>query len=187
MSRLNNEEKTVLLKLARSTLESRLNVRHAPTPDPSALTPALRSPSGAFVSLHRHGELRGCVGIPEARQPLYRAVMDAAASAAFADPRFSALTRAELAGLEIEISVLTESQPVSSDQIRVGVNGLVISQGGRRGLLLPQVAVERGWDSQRFLEETCRKAGLAADAWRQGARIEAFEAEVFSDTGEKQP
>jgi AmmeMemoRadiSam system protein A len=184
MSRLSSEEKALLLQLARSTLEARLGGERAAAPDASRLTRALRSPAGAFVSLHRQGELRGCVGIPEARLPLYRAVMDAAVSAAFADPRFSALGAAELAGLEIEISVLTESRPIAPDEIQIGIHGLMVSRGRIRGLLLPQVALERGWDARRFLAETCRKAGLDPDAWRGGARVEAFQAEVFGEQSE---
>jgi AmmeMemoRadiSam system protein A len=183
MSPLSSEEKTFLLRLARQTLESRLCGEGPPVAAlaPSKSTPALRAPAGAFVSLHKQGELRGCVGMVEPRLPLYRAVMEAALSAAFADPRFPVLRASELGSLEIEISVLSPSRAIAPEQIQIGVHGLIVTQGRARGLLLPQVAVERGWGAEQFLEETCRKAGLARDAWRTGTKLEAFQAEVFGE------
>ena len=113
-------------------------------------------------------------------QPLYRAVMEAAAGAGLRDSRFSAVNPAELADLELEISVLSPCWEVSPEEVQVGIHGLVISYGNARGLLLPQVAVERRWTALQFVEETCRKAGLPTNVWRLGAKIEAFTAEVFS-------
>ena len=181
MSPLSSEEKSFLLRLARRAVEERLSGATASVPDPSSQTPAMERPAGVFVTLHKQGELRGCVGMVEPRLPLYRAVREAAVAAAFADPRFAPLGATELADVDFEISVLSPSRPVTLEQIQVGAHGLIVTQGRARGLLLPQVAVERDWDARRFLEETCRKAGLAADAWRAGARVEAFQAEVFGE------
>jgi AmmeMemoRadiSam system protein A len=125
--------------------------------------------------------LRGCIGYVVAASPLYLAVIETAAAAAFEDPRFMPVNEAEEPHLQIEISVLSLLAPIPPEKVEVGRHGLMISYHGRRGLLLPQVPVEWGWDRERFLSETCRKAGLPADAWRRGAAIEAFTAEVFSE------
>jgi len=113
--------------------------------------------------------------------PLNRAVAETARAAAFEDSRFSPVTREEASRLGVSLSVLSLLFPIHPQAVEVGRHGLVVSQGARRGLLLPQVPVEHGWDRTTFLEQTCRKAGLPLDAWRQGATIEAFTAEVFSD------
>jgi AmmeMemoRadiSam system protein A len=107
--------------------------------------------------------------------------MEAAAAAALEDPRFPPVRSAELPQLEVEISVLSPCQPIAASDIQVGVHGLMITQGQARGVLLPQVPVEHHWSREQFLEETCRKAGLPPDAWKRGARIEAFTAEVFGE------
>jgi AmmeMemoRadiSam system protein A len=114
--------------------------------------------------------------------PLYRAVAETARAAAFDDSRFLPVTKEEAPGLEISLSVLSRLFPIHPDAVAVGRHGLVISQAGRRGLLLPQVPTENDWDRETFLEQTCRKAGLPGDAWRKGATLEAFTAEVFSDS-----
>jgi AmmeMemoRadiSam system protein A len=121
------------------------------------------------------------VGYPTASLQLFRTIIETARAAAFDDPRFVPLTVAEAHDLTISISILSPLKPISPEQIEVGRHGLLISQGDKRGLLLPQVPVEHGWDRATFLEQTCRKAGLALDAWRTGATIEAFTAEVFGD------
>ena len=113
--------------------------------------------------------------------PLYRAVAETARAAAFEDSRFLPVTKEEAPRLEVSLSVLSGLFPIHPEAVEVGRHGLVISQGGRRGLLLPQVPTENGWDRETFLEQSCRKAGLPGDAWRKGAGIEAFTAEVFSD------
>jgi AmmeMemoRadiSam system protein A len=138
---------------------------------------------GAFVTLRIGGELRGCIGYIEYPGPVRTAVEDVARKAAFGDPRFEPLGPDELDRVQIEISVLTPMRPITSPgEITVGNDGLVISCRGHRGLLLPQVATEYGWDAEEFLENTCRKAGLQAGAWREpGAELEAFSAEVFSE------
>jgi AmmeMemoRadiSam system protein A len=134
-----------------------------------------------FTSLYLQGNLRGCVGYVLPTSSLYRAVAETARAAAFADHRFPPVTEREAPLLEIELSVLSRPLPIRPEKIQVGVHGLLIGQQGRRGLLLPQVAVERGWDASTFLEQTCRKAGLPPDAWRRGASVEGFSAEIFGE------
>jgi AmmeMemoRadiSam system protein A len=179
MFRLTNEEKAFLFRLARRSLESAV---HGATMEAPAQFPAsLGNPGGAFVTLHRNGALRGCVGYVQPVKPLYQTVMEAAAAAALHDTRFPQVRPAELADLEVEISVLSPCREARLEEIQVGLHGLMVSRGFARGLLLPQVAVERDWTPLRFLEETCRKAGLPSAAWRRGVKIEAFTAEVFSE------
>lgn len=176
---LSSEDRQKLLKLARHALEA--HVRREPPP---ALERggAFDEPLGAFVSIHHDHELRGCLGRLDVNAPLAETVADLAAVVSDSDPRFEPVSPAELPGLEVEISVLTpEREIVSIDEIEVGRHGLIVERGYRRGLLLPQVATERGWDAETFLAHTCLKAGLPEDAWRRGARILVFEAQVFSE------
>ncbi len=142
----------------------------------------LGEPAGAFVTLRRGDRLRGCIGHLEASSPLALAVMWAAKAAAFEDPRFEPVQPEEVAELTIEISVLTPFQEIAPEKVILGTHGVVIQRGHRRGLLLPQVATEHNLTRERFLEETCMKAGLARDAWRESAtKVFAFTAEVFSE------
>jgi len=144
----------------------------------------LRRPAGAFVTLNtRDGDLRGCVGSILPVAPLCQAVAESAVNAAFRDPRFRPLGREELAGIHLEISVMGPVEPVASvEDIVVGRDGLIVRRGHHAGLLLPQVATEYGWDRETFLSQTCVKAGLPQDAWRQpGTKIEHFSAEVFGE------
>jgi len=150
-------------------------------------SPHLREPGAAFVTLHHHGHLRGCVGTVRPVKPLYLAVADAAVSAALRDPRFEPVTQPELPQLSIEISLLSLFFPVEPEEVKPGEHGLMISQGFHRGLLLPCTAVEHGWSRERFLEETCVKAGLERDAWKKGALIEAFTAFVFAEEKRNAP
>jgi uncharacterized protein len=168
-----------LLRLAREAVEaSARDLRLSET----ALPPdAPAECCGVFVSLHKGGYLRGCIGHIEAVKPLAQTVRECAFSAAMFDPRFHPVTPDELSELRIEISVLSPFFEIAPEQVEVGVHGLLISQGARRGLLLPQVAVQWKWDRERFLTETCRKAGLDGNAWRHGARIQAFTAQVFAE------
>ncbi len=140
---------------------------------------------GAFVSLHRAGELRGCIGLVGRVGPAARLVADAAESATLRDPRFPRVTAGELAALDVEVSLLTPLEWLEPDALPgtvvVGRHGLVVELAPRRGLLLPQVATEYGWDAVQFLDETCRKAGLSAGAWRRGARVARFGALVFGE------
>jgi AmmeMemoRadiSam system protein A len=146
-------------------------------------SPALAAPGAAFVTLHVAGQLRGCIGTVERRRPLWQVVSEMAAAAATRDPRFPPLDAADLGALTVEISVLTPDVVIGGpEDIEIGRHGLDVRRGGVRGLLLPQVAVEHQLNGERFLAETCRKAGLAGDAWREaGTEIRAFEADVFGD------
>lgn len=171
-------ERALLLHLAHDSILSALEHRELALDPPTA---HLAEPRGAFTTLHLRAELRGCVGYVLAVSPVYRAVADTARAAAFEDLRFSPVTLPEAGDLKIELSILSSPQPISSDAVKIGRHGLLISLAGRRGLLLPQVPVEHHWDRTTFLEQTCRKAGLPLDAWQKGAKIEAFTAEVFSD------
>jgi AmmeMemoRadiSam system protein A len=172
------EERKLLLQAAHEAIISALEGREIPLFTSSA---HLSEPRGAFTTLYHEGELRGCVGYPTAMAPLFRTVIETARAAAFDDPRFIPVALAEADALCISISVLSRVKPIRAEEVQVGRHGLLISEGARRGLLLPQVPVEHNWDRIAFLEQTCRKAGLALDAWRTGASIEAFTAEVFGD------
>jgi AmmeMemoRadiSam system protein A len=169
-----------LLRIARDAIAAAV---HGRSYSPVAEADEIRAPGGAFVTLHRFGELRGCIGQIEAREPLADAVAHCAVAAATRDPRFPALAARELdAETNIEISVLTPMQRVESvEEIEVGRDGLLIQQDHRSGLLLPQVATEWNWDRDTFLSHTCRKAGLPLDAWKHGAEIFRFQAEIFSE------
>jgi AmmeMemoRadiSam system protein A len=173
------EQRRALLAIAHEAIFSAAEDRKLPVAPPSV--PGLAEPRGVFTTLYLRGELRGCVGYAIPVSPLYRAVAETAQAAAFEDSRFGPITKEEARELEISLSVLSPLFAVEADAVDVGRHGLVISQGVRRGLLLPQVPTEHGWDREMFLEQTCRKAGLPHDAWRKGASIEAFTAEVFSD------
>jgi AmmeMemoRadiSam system protein A len=174
------DERTILLRLAHDSILSALEGRDIPLGPP---TDHFAQPRGAFTSLYLQGELRGCVGYVFPVSPVYRAVADTARAAAFEDTRFRPVTLPEASHLEIELSILSPPQPIPAEAVEIGRHGLLISMAGHRGLLLPQVPTEHHWDPTTFLEQTCRKAGLPRDAWKNGATIEAFTAEVF---GEKQ-
>jgi len=173
-------ERRLLLRLAHEAIASSLD----PAGRAIALDPPtnhLAEPRGAFTTLYRHGRLRGCVGQVMAFASVYRTVAETAMAAASQDTRFRPVRRAELADLEISLSVLSPLRSIKPEELEVGRHGLLISKGGHRGLLLPQVPVEHGWDRDTFLQHTCLKAGLPPDAWRAGATLEAFTAEVFGD------
>jgi AmmeMemoRadiSam system protein A len=172
------EERALLLKLARESIAAALERREISLTPP---TKHLAEPRAAFTTLYYHGRLRGCVGHVRAVESLWATVADTARAAAFEDTRFDPVTSEEVPLLQVSLSILSPLKPIRTEQVEVGRHGLLISQHGRRGLLLPQVPVEYGWDRITFLEETCHKAGLPADAWRKGATLEAFTAEVFGD------
>ena len=175
---LTAEERLSFLALARQAIHAHLT--HGPRPHLEGGNASARL--GTFVSLHVRGELRGCIGYPEADRPLGDVIAHCAVSAAAEDPRFPPLTLGELAEAQIEISVLGPIEPVKDvSEITVGRHGLIVSQGYFKGLLLPQVATERGWDRETFLAHTCLKAGLKRDAWMSGTQIFKFEAEVFAE------
>jgi AmmeMemoRadiSam system protein A len=173
------EERSLLLNLAHQSILAALDQRELALEPPTA---HFAEPRGVFTSLYLRGALRGCVGFVLPVHPLYRAVADTARAAAFADGRFSSVTRDEAPALEIELSILSVPRPIAAEAIEIGRHGLLISKNGQRGLLLPQVPVEHKWDRLTFLEQTCRKAGLPIDAWKTDATIEAFTAEVFGDS-----
>ncbi|MBI3896124.1 MAG: AmmeMemoRadiSam system protein A [Acidobacteria bacterium] len=179
MSPLNVEEKAFLLLLARKSLEAA--VCNGKVGTIVEVSPALQVSAGAFVSLHKRGHLRGCIGYVQPTHPLHRTVVEATMASALHDARFEPVRPEELPEIEIEISVLSRLQEVHPEEVQVGTHGLMISQGQARGLLLPQVAIEHQWERERFLEETCRKAGLPPAAWRFGAKVEVFTAEVFNE------
>lgn len=183
--KLSAADKKLLLQLARASIEAHLLDK--PVPGPETVPRSLCEPRGAFVSLHRRGQLRGCIGYLEAVKPLGETVREMAAAAAFHDPRFRPLGKDELADLEVEISVLSPMQLIKNiDEIQVGSHGLYIVQGYCRGLLLPQVATEYKWDRLTFLQQTCCKAGLPSDAWKDpGTKIYLFTAEIISDHPQK--
>ena len=177
------EERTALLQLAHEAILAPLENREPLPFSPSA---HLSESRGAFTTVYSNGQLRGCVGYPTAVMPLYKTVVETSQSAAFEDPRFAPVTLSEALGLKISISVLSQVFSLQPEEVAVGRHGLIISQHGHRGLLLPQVPVEHGWDRITFLEQTCHKAGLPLNAWKAGAVIEAFTAEVFGDPGSEQ-
>lgn len=176
---LSEEEKKVLHHIARTVIEHR--AKGKPLPEFKIETPKLKEPRGAFVTLHKRGQLRGCIGYIEARGPLHKTVEEMAEAAAFRDPRFPPVTEHELPELEIEISVLTPLKRISDlNEIEVGKHGLYIRKGFFSGLLLPQVATEYGWDRKTFLEHTCQKAGLPSNAWKErDTEIYIFSADIF--------
>jgi AmmeMemoRadiSam system protein A len=173
------KERFLLLDLAHRAIEAALSGEKLDTKAPTEHLAELRS---AFTTLHLEGQLRGCVGYLAASLPLYRTIAETAVAAAFHDGRFYPVTNRESPNLKIEISVLSALRPITPEEIEVGKHGLVVSLAERRGLLLPQVPVERDWDAMRFLEQTCCKAGLPPDAWKRGITLEAFTAEVFGES-----
>ena len=176
---LTREDQAKLLRLARAALEARVLGQAAPAREYGG---TLDEPLGAFVSIHCDGDLRGCLGRLDVDAPLADTIADLAAAVAYADRRFTPLQPEEVAAVDIEISILTPETEVGMiADIEVGRHGIIIEQRERRGLLLPQVAVEHGWDCETFLAHACRKAGLPPDAWQRGARILTFEAQVFSE------
>ncbi len=176
---LSEAEKQTLLSVARKALEEA--VRHHRLSEVEPPAESLREKCGAFVTLRKGHRLRGCIGFVEPVRPLFHTVRECAMAAALHDPRFDPVPPEELPQLKLEISVLSPLREIDPSQIEVGRHGLVVSRGFQRGLLLPQVAVEWKWDRERFLEETCLKASLPPDAWKHGATVQAFTAEVFSE------
>lgn len=175
-----NEQKKLLLELARSALLAHFEQRKSQLPQDEAF----KARYGLFVSLHIGKELRGCIGYIKGYKPLADSVVEMAEAAAFRDPRFAPVEKVELDKIVIEISVLSEMTKMQhGEEPVVGRDGLFISHPYGSGLLLPQVAVEWGWDASAFLREVCRKAGLNADAYKdEKSSLYRFSAEVFSET-----
>ncbi|WP_321400681.1 AmmeMemoRadiSam system protein A [Maridesulfovibrio sp.] len=176
---LSQEEKDYLKNLVRKSILCRLNRQEEPTPDP--VTEHMREEYGAFVTLTKNGHLRGCIGNVQGSGPLYKTIWKMARAAAFDDPRFPPLKEAEFEDIEIEISILSPIDVCKDvEQIVIGRHGLIMQRGMQSGLLLPQVAVDWKWDRKQFLAQTCNKAGMEPDAWKDPAtNIFWFEAEVF--------
>ncbi len=179
---LGPDERRALLRVARDGLEAAVLGR-PPEPVPGELAGHLGAPGACFVTLVEGGELRGCIGGLEASEPLSQAARAMAAAAALRDPRFRPVQPAELPRVELSLSVLTPLRRlVDPAELEVGRHGLVVTRGGHRGVLLPQVAVEHGWDRAAFLARTCQKAGLPLDAWRDPETVlEVFSAEVVRE------
>jgi len=189
---LTREEEQTLMRIARAALESAVAENQTLDVEAFPLTPALREKHGAFVTLRKQGELRGCIGYTANVVPLAQAVQENAVNAAQRDPRFTEVTAAELAQIDIEISVLTPGDEPEYPfkrvhdiaEIVLGRDGLYIERppSRRGGILLPQVPLEQGWNLQQFLAAVCRKAGFDADAWKDPATsLYRFSAQVFSE------
>ncbi len=176
---LTNKEKNFLHKIVKETIQAKL--RGEKLPEYENPFPKLKEPRGAFVTLEKHGRLRGCIGHIIARYPLIDTISKMAVSAAFEDPRFPPVRQKEFKDLDIEISVLTPLRKIKDiNEIQVGTHGIYIKKGYYSGLLLPQVATEYGWDRDTFLEHTCLKAGLPSDTWKEkGVEIYIFSADIF--------
>jgi len=178
---LNTQQKRRLLEFARKTIEHALNSDTIPLPRSNDIF--LSQPRGAFVTLKKHGRLRGCIGHMAEDKPLCQVVSAMALQAAFNDRRFEQLRPDELSDIDIEISVLTPFREVpDADAIRVGIDGVRLKKNGRVAVFLPQVATEQGWDRNEMLDQLCRKAGLPAGSWKEGAQLYTFQADVFSES-----
>jgi len=178
--KLSAKERRRLLEIARSSIDGFL--RHGEEPSFDVSERKLTELGAAFVTLEKNGRLRGCIGYTTPERPLYQTVSECAIMAATQDRRFPRLTQDELQEIQIEISVLSPFKKVDSiDEIVVGLQGLYLKKGERRGLLLPQVATDWKWNRREFLENVCRKSGLPIDAWKEGADIYVFSAEVFGE------
>jgi AmmeMemoRadiSam system protein B/AmmeMemoRadiSam system protein A len=176
---LSEEEKKTLHHIAKTVIENMARGKHVPEFKVEA--PILKENRGAFVTINKRGQLRGCIGYIEGRGPVYKTIEEMAEAAAFRDPRFNPVTERELPELEIEISVLTPLKRITDvNEIEVGKHGIYIKKGWYSGLLLPQVATEYGWDRKTFLEHTCQKAGLPTNAWKdKNTEIYIFSADIF--------
>jgi len=179
---LNADDKKALLQLARSSIECAVQER--PLPNPDKLKQNLHEPCGAFVTVRVSGELRGCYGYVNAYYPLAQSVQEVAVRAALEDPRFEHVVTEELSAMELEVSVLEAPIKVERiEEIEVGIHGLIIETRLNRGLLLPSVPVEYGWDREEFLNHTALKAGLPMNAWKnKNVSLFKFTALVFSES-----
>ncbi len=176
---LSEHDKETLLHIAKTVIQSK--VRGKPVPEFTVDSPVLKEKRGAFVTINKGGQLRGCIGYIQPYKPLYQTIEEMAVQAAFHDPRFDPVTEREVPDLEIEISVLTPLKRIKDvEEIEVGKHGILIERGFHSGLLLPQVATEHGWDRKTFLEHTCLKAGLPQDACKdEDTVISIFSADIF--------
>jgi AmmeMemoRadiSam system protein A len=179
---ISDEEKKVMLQIARNSIASLYDNSIQNNIDYSKHQ-ILNSHKGAFVTLTKNRNLRGCIGYIISDIPLYKTIEDAAKQAAIGDPRFPKLTKEEFSKIEIEISILSEPFPIKSyDEIVVGKHGLILTEQGRRGLLLPQVPIEHNMNKEEYLSALCQKAGFYYNLWRERTlNIEMFTADVFSE------
>jgi len=177
---LNTEQKSILLNIAEETIESAVTARKVP--DFDIKDPVLNQKCGAFVTLHTNHNLRGCIGNISVETPLWKTIKNMSVESALNDPRFLPVSPSELKSIDIEISVLSPLKKITDiKEIKVGKHGILIKKRFRHGLLLPQVATNYGWDRIQFLEQTCCKAGLHKDCFKEnGCEIYIFSATVFS-------
>ncbi len=184
INNLSENDKTMLLKLARESITRRLRGEPTPKPDPATLSEETTEDGAAFVTLHMRGTLRGCIGSLTAREPLFRNVINNALNAAFSDPRFPPVSLTDMDYVDIEISVLTKPRPIASlGEFIIGQHGIILSKGVHRAVFLPQVAPEQGWDLETTLTHLSLKAGLPPDGWKaEDVRYDVFEAIVFGET-----
>ncbi len=174
-----DDRRSLLARARQAIIEAICSQSIADFPEPAG---RLAEPGSAFVTVHCASRLRGCVGRTDRAVALAEVVAQCAIGAALRDTRFRPVEAAELDRMSIEISVLSELRAIAQDALEAGTHGVMVCRGERRGLLLPQVAAERGWSVERFLEETCQKAGLEASAWRDSqTQILGFTAEIFSE------
>src|SRR5215471_7966345 len=180
MFQLSDNDQNTLLTIARESVQSYLTGRSLRLPDIGQ--GELAEIRGVFVSIHKSRELRGCIGNIHPATPLFRTTSECAISAAVGDPRFMPLMKEELPHVQFELSVLSPMERIDDpDKLEIGRDGILVSKRGARGLLLPQVATAYGWDRDRFLAETCRKAGLRPGDWKEDATIFRFSAHVFHE------
>lgn len=185
---LDSKQGNYLIEIARKSILSAFDSKEIRDYD-LKLDKELKEKRGVFVTLNLNNELRGCIGFPNPIMPLYKAVMEAARAAAFEDPRFTPLTKEESKELKIEISVLTKPEEIKeskpehiSKDVNVGKDGLIIEYSGFTGLLLPQVAKEYKWNAEKFLEQTCIKAGISPKSWKnKSCKIYKFQAQIFTE------
>ncbi len=177
---LSESDKNMLLEAAREAIL--VKTEKKPPPRPDDIPPSLMEKRGVFVTLHKEGKLRGCIGYIEAVKPMYDAVVSAAQCSAFEDPRFPPVSRDEMGLIDIEISILSPATPVDSwEDIRIGEHGVVLKKGVNRALFLPHVAVENKWDLETTLTHLAIKAGLYGQDWREEALFEVFTSHTFSE------
>jgi AmmeMemoRadiSam system protein A len=181
MPSLSDDERKAILELARQGVFHA--VRHERPLSTFPTTGVFAERRGLFVTLHVNKKLRGCIGVVEAHTTLGESLARCAADAALHDPRFSRMRPEEMEGLEIEVSLLSPLYPVHPSQVEIGTHGLLVERGQRRGLLLPQVALEHGLSREQFLGETCAKAGLPREAWKDAeTKLYGFECEILAET-----
>ena len=186
MKQLDASERRQLLAIARRAIEAAVSHGERGVSPAGEISAGLTQPAAAFVTIHERGELRGCIGLMSFDAPLWLNVRDAARAAALDDPRFLPVAESELPDIELEISVLDPPVELPDPAgFIAGRHGIVVERGARRGLLLPQVATDMGWNEAQMLEAVCRKANLPADAWRDGsARLSIFESTCFGEDEE---